>query len=179
MLKQILFSYASSVFFSFILLTASSAEGRPAKKTPPKKEICLEGEGLWLKSTGEIVCRSCPSDSSYLGNEALKMPQGCLPIIWGAFLTIDTYKDISLRLAYLEELELFKNNLTPTLNSLTESTKKLIEDSDALHSKLENARLRIETMTKEAEASSRKLLIAYTVAISVTTVSLAMLILGK
>lgn len=113
---------------------------------------CPQGQGQWTLTTGGLECRPCPSKTELDPDEALKMPAGCLAPFSGALLDVDHYIDLKDSRTYAKELESWKLELAPTLDSLSakinESTSKLEEAVDY------NMTLQLDLVDARAEVAA-------------------------
>lgn len=123
---------------------------------------CKKGEGLWLKVSGEAVCKRCPKEEEIVSGKALKLPLGCKAPIYGAFLEIEFYTFLKSQNAYALELEKFKDNLTPSLESLSEQLKQSIQLIDQANQRRTEVLTLLETVkTENTELSTKSKFFMY------------------
>ena len=133
------------VFFSIIL---TSLMGTVSNAKPIS---CKKDQGLWLKTTGETICKKCPNESEIVSGKALKMPFGCKSPISGALLEIELYKYLRSQDEYAKELELFKNKLEPAINGLKAQIEQSLSLSKIANEKREEMFLLAEKLNVQNE----------------------------
>ena len=117
---------------------------------------CPKGQGSWILSSGEVICRECPVRETIPNGKALKMPKGCLAPLAGALLDIDDYDQLKNERQYALELEAWRLELGPTLDTLLvkvqDSTSKL-EDAARYNMELQIALTDTRAKFKASERS--------------------------
>ena len=101
---------------------------------------CPTGQGVWVLSSGEVECRACPTQESIPMGKALKMPRGCLAPLAGALLDIDDYAQLKNERQYAQELESWRMELGPTLDTLlvrVQDTTSKLEEAAAYNLQLQ------------------------------------------
>lgn len=117
--------------------------------------ICAEGEGLWLTSDGQTVCRPCPQTTHFAAGRALKLPVRCIALTQGIHLNVDTYTELKTREVVAERLAAFQNQLEPLLDALSVQLEAASQQAEEI--KESTARLTIENRKLESDISSLRL----------------------
>ena len=132
---------------------------------------CAAGEGLWLTSDGETVCRPCPQTTHFAAGRALKLPVSCIALTQGIHLNMSTYTELRTREAVADRLTTFQGRLEPLLDAL--STQLEVASQQAEEIKQDTARITTENRKLESDISSlrlqREILIIVSSALAVST----------
>jgi len=131
---------------------------------------CAKGEGLWLTSDGETLCRPCPQTTHFAAGRALKLPTGCIALSQGIHLNMSSYTELRTREAVAERLSTFQNQLEPLLDAL--SAQLEIASQQAERIKEDTARVTSENQKLETRVASlrlhREILIIVSSALAIT-----------
>jgi len=133
--------------------------------------ICAEGEGLWLTSSGETVCRPCPRTTHFAAGRALKMPVRCIALAQGIHLDLNTFTELRTREEVAERLTSFQNQLEPLLDAL--SSQLEIASQQATEVQQNTARITEQNRKLESDIASlrvqREILIVIGSALAIST----------
>ena len=144
----------------------------------PASIQCQRGQGLWLTSEGQVVCRPCPEDVHFQSSRSLKLPEGCLARSHGVYLPMGLYTHLRTAEALSDQLLEFQQSLEPALFQLQTDLQTAAERLNL--SKETTARLSNENSQLRERVSSlstQRLWLAYiTAGLSVSTVTTILLL---
>lgn len=144
----------------------------------PSSVQCERGQGLWLTSEGEVICRPCPEEAHFQSSRSLKLPEGCLARSYGVYLPMSLYTHLRTAEALSDQLLEFQQNLEPTLFRLqvdlqTAAERLNLAKETTMRLSEENTRLK----ERNSSLSTQRLWLAYISAgFGVTTLTTILLL---
>lgn len=117
---------------------------------------CPRGQGVWTNSEGVQKCRPCPDVGLFTADAPLKLPQNCLVLSFGVFLTIKTFTEFVESKKRLEKADEFIEKLDPLLTVLKQQLASSSRSLEAVQISFDEVKLQNKNLMEREKTLNGK-----------------------